>query len=127
MADLFKEIVPSILVTKKDILEDENDYDAFIVNKALSYHMDCVLYANELNMLPNLDAKLQYHYFLHSIRAYKRKFVPWIKKEKSENINLLAEYYGFSKAKAREVVSMFSDVEMAKIKAYLDKGGATKR
>lgn len=125
--DLFKEILPSILVTKKDILEDEKDYVAFIVNRALSYHIDCILYANELNQLPNLDAKLQYHYYMHSIRAYKRKYVPWVKKEKSENVNLLAEYYGFSRTKARDVVAMVTDEEMAKIKEYLDKGGAQKK
>jgi len=47
--DLFKDIIPSILQTKKCVINDEidqKDYVPFVVNRALSYHMDCILYAN---------------------------------------------------------------------------------
>ena len=54
MSDLFKDIIPSVLQTKKDVLEDEKDYNAFVVNKALSFHFDCVLQVNSMNMLPAL-------------------------------------------------------------------------
>ena len=48
MPDLFKEIIPSILQTKENVFgEDYSDYVPYVVNKALSYHVDCVLYANE--------------------------------------------------------------------------------
>ena len=51
MADLFKQVIPSILKTKKNVLLDEVDTkeykkQAFTVNRALSYHVDCILYAN---------------------------------------------------------------------------------
>ncbi len=63
MPDLFKDIIPSILQTKKNVLQDEidvKDYTPFVVNRALSYHMDCILYANELNLYPEMDKDLQY-------------------------------------------------------------------
>ena len=62
MSDLFKDIIPSILQTKKDVLENEKDYTAFVVNRALSYHIDCLMYANQMNLNSKLDSKLQYHY-----------------------------------------------------------------
>ena len=66
MPDLFKEIVPSILQTKKNVFDgDYKDYKAFMVNRALSYHMDCVLYANEMNLRPGLDSDMQYLSLIH--------------------------------------------------------------
>jgi hypothetical protein len=38
----------------------EKQYLPFIVNKGLSYTMDTVLYANEMNIRPNTDKKLQF-------------------------------------------------------------------
>ena len=52
MADLFKDIIPSILQNKKNVLENEKDYNAYIINKALSFHYDCVMQANEMNRFP---------------------------------------------------------------------------
>ena len=66
MPDLFKDIIPSILQTKKNVLQDEldvKDYTPFVVNRALSYHMDCILYANEMNLYPEMDKDLQYQFF----------------------------------------------------------------
>ena len=75
MSDLFKDIIPSILQTKKNVLEDEKDYSAFVINKALSFHYDCVLQANEMNKFPSLPGTLQYHYLLNSIREIGRAHV----------------------------------------------------
>ena len=68
MPDLFKEILPSILQTKKSVFRDELDfkeYKPFIVNRGLSYHMDCVLYVNEMNLHPGIDVDMQYSYLLN--------------------------------------------------------------
>ena len=83
MADLFREIIPSILQTKEDVLlteQDEKSYSPFMVNRALSYHKDTVLYANEMNSYPNLDKKLQYDFYINIIRASKRPYSKWHKK-----------------------------------------------
>ena len=51
MPDLFKEIVPSILQTKKNVFEDDpdlKDYNPFIINRALSFHPDCIPYVEEM-------------------------------------------------------------------------------
>jgi hypothetical protein len=131
MADLFKEIVPSILQTKKDYLQTEQDEkayqsDAFRVNRALSYHKDCVLYANEMNMNPHLDGKLQYHYYLNTIRSMKRKFQPWQKVEKNSDLDAVKEYFGFSNEKAKQALRILHDDQITYIKNITNKGGVTK-
>ena len=44
------ELIKSISSTKKDILENEKDYNAFMINRGLSYFPDTViLFYPELN------------------------------------------------------------------------------
>jgi hypothetical protein len=127
MADIFKEIIPSILQTKKDVLDEEKDYKAYLVNRSLSYHIDCILYANEMNMKSNLSGKLQYQYFLNSIRPMKRKFQPWQKQEVVKNLECVKEYFGYSSEKAKDALRILTDEQIALIKEKLDKGGVTKK
>jgi hypothetical protein len=123
LADLFKDIIPSILVTKKNVLDDEKDYVPFIVNKALSYHMDCILYANQLNMMHQADKTLQYHYALNTIRSYKRPFQKWQKKETIDDLEAVKDYFDFSNEKAKEALTVLTESQLSEIKNLLDKGG----
>jgi hypothetical protein len=126
MPDLFKDIIPSILQTKKSVMRDDldiKDYVPFVVNRALSYHIDCVPYANEMNLYPNLDKDLQYQYLLNTIRPMKRKFQPWQKAAADKNLQYVKEYFGYSNIKAKEALSILTDEHIAEIKRRTDKGG----
>ena len=126
MPDLFKDIIPSILQTKTNVLQDEldvKDYTPFVVNRALSYHMDCVLYANELNLYPEMDKDLQYQYLLNTIRSMKRKFQPWQKASADKDLECVKEYFGYSNQKAKEALRILNDEQIAEIKANTIKGG----
>ena len=123
MSDLFKDIIPSIIQTKKDVLDNEKDYNAFIVNKALSFHYDCVLQSNEMNKLPNLSGTMQYHYLLNKIRGYKRPYQKWVKREKPDDLEAVKEYYGYSDAKAKDVMVLLSDAQLEEIRKRIYKGG----
>ena len=128
MPDLFKEILPSILQNKKNVFEngDYSDYLPFIVNRALSYHMDCVGYANEMNVHSGLDSDMQYQYLLNTIRPMKRKFQPWQKSEVDKDIECVKQYFGYSNEKAKEALRILSDEQIAEIKAKTNKGGMNK-
>lgn len=123
--DLFKDIIPSILQTKKTAItqENERDYVPFIVNRALSFHMDCVMQANQMNSLPATDNLLQYHYLLNTIRSYKRPFQKWQKREDDANLDAIKEYYGYSNEKAKEALRILNDDQLNEIKKTLNKGG----
>ena len=131
MSDLFKEVIPSILQTKNDVLKDELDIkeykkQAYMVNRSLSYHMDCVLYANEMNIHTELDPDMQYQYLLNTIRSMKRKFQPWQKSETEKDIECVKQHFGFSNEKAKEALRILNDEQIAEIKAKTNKGGVTK-
>jgi hypothetical protein len=129
MPDLFKEIVPSILQTKKNPFRDEldyKDYVPFVINRALSYHQDCVLYANEMNINPSLDKDMQYQFYLNTIRSMKRKFQPWQKTSTDKDIESIKKYFGFSSEKAKESLRILNDEQIADIRTKTEKGGVTK-
>ena len=126
MPDLFKEIIPSILTTKKSVIHDDidaKDYVPFVVNRALSYHMDCVLYVNEMNLYPEIEKDLQYQYLLNTIRPMKRKFQPWQKSSVDKDIECVKEYFGFSNQKAKDALRILNDEQLAEIRRKTDKGG----
>ena len=125
-ADLFKEIIPSILQTKKYVLEDVKDYKPFLVNRALSYHLDCITYANQMNLCSNLDGDLQYQYFLNTIRPMKRKFQPWQKTSAVKDMECVKEYFGYSNEKAKEALRILTDEQITLLKEKLEKGGVKK-
>ena len=52
------EYLKAINESKKDIMVDdiaEKEYNAFIINRGLSYFQDTILYANEMNRFHHLD------------------------------------------------------------------------
>jgi hypothetical protein len=131
MADLFKEVIPSILKTKKSVLQDEFDVkeykkQAFMVNRALAYHMDCVLYANEMNLHSDLDGDMQYSYLLNTIRSMKRDYQPWQKASTDKDIECVKQYFGYSNERAKEALRILNEEQIAEIRAKTNKGGVNK-
>ena len=99
------------------------DYKPFLINRSLSYHIDCIPYVNDMNRYPGLDEDMQYQYFLNSIRPMKRKFQPWQKSTTDENIECVKAYFGYSNAKAKEALRILTDEQIAVIKTKTDTGG----
>ena len=121
-----KDYLNSINVTKKNLLEEDPDalkkYPAFIINKCLSSHLDAVLFANEMNKYHSLDKDMQYTFYINTLRKRKR-FSPWIKKDKIENNDLVKKYYGYSNEKAFQALKILSKEQISFIKDRLETGG----
>jgi hypothetical protein len=121
--------VNSILQNKKNLIVDElteKDYSPFLVNRTLSYHKDCILYANEMNRRHLADKKLQYDFLLNTIRSQKRPFAKWVKAEKSEDLECIKQVFGLSDQKAREAKRLLSNEQIQKLKEQTDTGGLRK-
>ena len=120
-----KEWLNSINQTKENLTEDPNaikDYPPNIINKCLSAHLDCILFANEMNKYPALDRDMQYNFYLNSLRKRKR-FSPWMRKDKISNLDLVKQYYGYSNEKAMQALNILSKQQLEFIKQRLDIGG----
>ena len=116
----------SINQTKKNLIDEdpslEKEYSPYIINKCLSGSIDCVLVANEMNMHHLLDKKLQYDFLINIVRV-KKRFSPWIRKEKIRDIDSVKSYYGYSNEKAEQSLKILSEEQLNFIKQKLDTGG----
>ena len=103
----------------------EKQYNAFMVNRGLSYFYDTVLLANEMNTRHHLDNRLQFDFFINTIRK-KKRFSKWLKAEEVDNIKVVKEYYGYSNEKARQALTLLNNEQIEQLKAKVYKGGKRK-
>lgn len=125
--DLFKDILPSIMVNNTKVEFENKEYIPYVVNKALSFHIDCVLQVNQMNIVPSTDKKMQYDYLCGTIRKYRRPFQKWQKRETLDALETIKEYYNYSNERAKEVMHLFSDVQITELRNRLEKGGIQKK
>ena len=82
-----KDWLNSINQTKKHLIDEdpsiEKDYPPYIINRCLSGHLDCIMFANEMNIHNNIPKKMQYDFYLNSLRK-KKRFSPKPDKIKSK-------------------------------------------
>ena len=120
------DFLKAINQTKQDLIREgiarENDYNAFLINKGLSYFAETILYANEMNTRHFVRNKMQNDYFLNSIRSGKR-YSKWHKKEENHNIECVKEYYQVNDTRAQEIVNLLSPEQLDLIKTRIIKGG----
>lgn len=121
-----KDYLNSINQSKKNILDDDTqavkEYPPYIINKCLSGFIDSILFANEMNKNSHLSKKMQYDFFINSLKPRKR-FTPWIKKQSLENLELVKQYYGYNHNKAVAALRILTNTQLEEIKKLLDKGG----
>ena len=119
-----KDWVNSINTTKKNLLDEDPTlkYPAFIINRCMSGHIDTILLANEMNVQNHLDPKLQYDFFINIVRP-KKRFAPWLRKDKLNSLELVKEYYGYSDEKARVALKILTDEQLNYIANRMDRGG----
>ena len=116
----------SINQTKKNLMDEdslsEKEYAPYIINRCLSGHIDCIMYANEMNKYNFLPKKLQYDFFINIIRK-KKRFSPWLKQEKNKDLEVVKSYYGYSNEKAKQALRILTKTQLDFIKSKLETGG----
>ena len=80
------------------------------------------MYANEMNRFPNLDKDMQYNFMLNGIRKRKR-FAPWLKQEKIEDLEVVKKYYNYNTEKAKQALRILTPDQLQYIKKKMDVGG----
>jgi hypothetical protein len=98
------------------------EYSPYIINRCLSGHIDCILFTNEMNMKHQLDKDMQYSFYLNSLRKRKR-FSPWLRKDKVADLECVKSYYGYSNEKASQALKILSKEQINFIKLKLEVGG----
>ena len=122
-----KEWLNSINFTKTNLMDEDpdakRDYAPFIINRCLSGHLDCIMFANEMNKYSFLDKDMQYSFYLNTLRK-KKRFSPWLRKEKVTDLEIIKQYYGYSNEKASNALKILTPEQINFIKQRLETGGS---
>ena len=121
-----KDWLNSLNFNKNNLIEEDSDvikdYAPYIINRCLSGHLDCVMFVNEMNKYHNLDKDMQYSFYLTTLRK-KKRFSPWLRKDKVTDLQCVKQYYGYSNEKASQALKILSTQQLDYIKQRLDTGG----
>lgn len=101
---------------------DDNDldqYNIFMINKALSMGMDTLFYANEMNIHSNLPKDLHYTY-LHNVIRKGKRYNKWPKGQKVNNLEEVCLYYGVNESVGLEYLKLLNEDELNYIISELD-------
>jgi len=123
-----KDYLKAINETKENLLDTnditwEKKYPPYVINRCMSMFYDTVMHSNEMNGLHFLPKRMQFHYFINSIRKKRRFGGKWLSQTKLKNLALIKEYYGYSNSKAKEALNILSENHIENIKIELIKGG----
>jgi hypothetical protein len=121
-----KDWLNSINQTKKNIIDEdpslEKEYNPYIINRIYSGHLDSVMFANEMNKYSFLDKKIQYDFYLNSLRS-KKRFSPWLRKDKIKDLDYVKRYYGYSNEKAQQALKILTKEQLNFIRLKFETGG----
>ena len=121
-----KEWLKSINLSKKNLIDEdpslEKEYSPYIINRIYSGHLDAILFANEMNQYHFLPKKMQYDFFLNTLRT-KKRFSPWLRKDTIKDIDHVKRYYGYSNEKAKQALTILTKEQLAFIKSKFETGG----
>ena len=121
-----KDWLNSINQTKKHLIDEdpslEKEYPPYIVNRCFSGHLDAIMFANEMNKYHFLPKKMQYDFMLNSLRK-KKRFSPWLRKDKIKDLDYVKRYYGYSNEKAQHALKILTTEQLNFIKSKFDTGG----
>ena len=121
-----KDWLNSINQTKKNLIDEdpslEKDYNPYIVNRIYSGHLDSVMFANEMNKYSFLSKKIQYDFYLNSLRS-KKRFSPWLRKDKIKDLDYVKSYYGYSNEKAQQALKILTKQQLNFIRSKFETGG----
>lgn len=121
-----KDWLKTINQTKENLIDAdpslEKEYAPYIINRCLSGHIDCILFANAMNQSHFLPKKMQYDFLLNSLRR-KSRFSPWLKKETENDIDVVKKYYGYNNEKARQALKILTKEQIKFIRSKFETGG----
>ena len=127
-----KDYLNAINITKKRLMDSddltwEKKYPSFIINRWLSSFYDTIMHSNEMNGYHFLPKKMQFDYFINSIRERRRFGGRWLTQKKVKDLELVKEYYDYSNSKAKEALSILTNDQLENIKLNLEKGGRKRK
>lgn len=126
--DVFKEVLPSLTGKQYLYKEDYEDIEInlYLLNKALSYYPESVLFANDVNVeFQSSSTKMVYDYYYYSLSKGKLPFKKWGKRSTGQKeVEVIRKVYSCNEKTALEYVKLIAEEDLNRIiKDNTDFGG----
>jgi hypothetical protein len=115
----------AINFVKEDTMVDadaEASYVPWVINRGVSFSADTIFYANEMNLHHHLPKKMQFDYYLHSLRK-KKRYNKWSKRLENDDLDMVCEYFSFNRNKGLQALSVLTKDDLETIRTRMVKGG----
>ena len=109
-------------INEKKSVDDPTQYIPYLSNIAFSYSLDTVMLANEMNTHPNMPPECQFD-FMNGTVTKGRRYAKWYKDTEPPHLELVMEYYGYSKQKALQALQVLTQDNIRDIIQSKDTGG----
>jgi hypothetical protein len=80
------------------------------------------MFANEMNLYNFLPKKMQYDFFINSLRK-KKRYSPWLRQDKIKDLDYVKRYYDYSNEKAKQALRILTKEQLTFIKSKFETGG----
>lgn len=110
-----------IINTKAEIPTSWEGYSQFIINRHFSYFADTSFISLESATRKMTDD--QHFKFLYYLIPKANRFAKWEKQTKYDGIEVIKKFYGYSDKLAQEVLDLFTDDDIEKIRKRTQTGG----
>ena len=100
----------------------EHKYSSWRTNTVLSNFVDTIMQANEMNINPTLDERLQYDFLFYTVKS-KKRFFKKNKSNKNNDFQLIQEYYKYNDERTKEVLKTLTKEQIQAIRKKQEKGG----
>lgn len=114
--------------TRNLVTLSECKYPAFMVNRALSQHIDTVMFAQMMNYYHELPGEYQMEFYLREVPK-KKRWGKWAKAESYRPADLenIQETYSVNKRQAAKILTRLSEDQLTNIDKLLKNTGGVQR
>ena len=112
------DVIGDLSYQKKHLINmsevSESEYVPYMTNKAFSFHIDSLFYANDMNIYSDLDKAIQYDYYFHSL-SKKKRYSKWFKPDNEERVLKIQQFFECNKDVAIEYMNILGKEEIDSI------------
>lgn len=102
--------------------EIDKDYKPYVVNRMVSGYRDLVMFADEMNVRPNIAKEDQLVIYNQLITKKKRRAL-WSSAKVNEDLKTVMDYYNITQEKADPYMKILTREQIQALRERLNKGG----
>ena len=99
--------------------EIDKDYKPFVINRMVAGYRDLVMFADEMNIRPNIAKEDQLYLYNQLIPKKKRRAL-WVNKKVDEDLQVVMDFYNITQEKAEPYMRILTPAQIQVLREQLN-------